>query len=136
MASTVNPSNPFFFASEPFTPTPCAVSCTIAIPVYPLHTAYFSLDFLNGNSVVSSLPGIAMENIVIPLGSPVQAPALTCSPKTGLTPPTVLDVQFQVNMALGTVACTNDLTQTGTCNVLDVQRVVNAALGGTCHIGP
>lgn len=60
----------------------------------------------------------------------------TCSPKTGTTPPNVTDIQLQTNMALGTVACTNSLTQTGTCTVVDVQRVVNAALGQACVIGP
>ncbi len=61
---------------------------------------------------------------------------LTCSPKTHISPPTVTDIQLQTNMALGTVACTNNITQTGTCNTTDVQRVVNAALGGACVIGP
>lgn len=60
----------------------------------------------------------------------------TCSPKTHVTPPTVTDIQLQSNMALGVTACTNSLTQTGTCTVVDVQRVVNASLGGACVIGP
>jgi hypothetical protein len=48
----------------------------------------------------------------------------------------VTDVRAQTNMALMITACTNSLTQTGTCTVVDVQRVVNAALGGACLIGP
>jgi hypothetical protein len=62
--------------------------------------------------------------------------SLTCSPKTHISPPNVTDIQLQTNMALGIVACTNNLTQTGTCNTTDVQRIVNAALGGACIIGP
>ncbi len=62
-------------------------------------------------------------------------PVATCSPKTGVTPPNVLDIQFQTNMALGIVACTNSLTGNG-CTVVDVQRVINAALGQACLIGP
>jgi hypothetical protein len=63
-------------------------------------------------------------------------PTVTCSPQSGLTPPNVTDVRLQTNMALNLTACTNSLTQTGTCTVVDVQRVVNAALGGACITGP
>jgi hypothetical protein len=45
-----------------------------------------------------------------------------------------LDVTLAVNMALGTSSCTASITGTGGCNVLMVQRVVDATLsGGTCH---
>jgi hypothetical protein len=48
----------------------------------------------------------------------------------------VLDVQLMVGQALGTTACTNRLDGAPTCDVIDVQRVVNAALGGACLQGP
>jgi hypothetical protein len=60
---------------------------------------------------------------------------LTCSPKTGLTPPNVQDIQWQTNMALHIIACSNDLASDG-CGTTSVQRVVNAALGGACVTGP
>jgi len=41
----------------------------------------------------------------------------------------VVDVQLEVNMALGISSCTNS---DGQCTVVQVQRVVNSALGGTC----
>jgi hypothetical protein len=41
----------------------------------------------------------------------------------------VVDAQLEVNMALGITPCTNP---SGVCTVVSVQRVVNAALGGTC----
>ncbi len=44
----------------------------------------------------------------------------------------VIDVQLEINMALGVTSCTGDINQDGSCNVIDVQRVVNAALGGQC----
>jgi len=44
----------------------------------------------------------------------------------------VLDVQQEVNMALGISACTADINKDSFCNIIDVQRVVNAALGGSC----
>jgi hypothetical protein len=48
-----------------------------------------------------------------------------------------LDVQIAVNQALGISACsTSDLQNTGQCNVVDVQRVIDASLGGVCRIGP
>ena len=43
----------------------------------------------------------------------------------------VLDVQIMVNMALGLTACV-DLDGDGRCDVIDVQRVTNAALGQAC----
>ena len=48
----------------------------------------------------------------------------------------VVDVQLQVNAALGVTACTSDLNRDGVCNVIDVQRDVNASLGGACVLGP
>jgi len=36
----------------------------------------------------------------------------------------VLDVQLEVNQALGITPCTSDINQDGQCNVIDVQRVV------------
>ncbi len=71
-------------------------------------------------------PGIDNELAWRLLGSST----LTCSPKTGLTPPNVLDIQYQTNMALTIIPCTNPLG--GACDVASVQRVVNAALGGPC----
>jgi hypothetical protein len=44
------------------------------------------------------------------------------------------DISLGVNMALGLSSCTASITGTGGCNVLMVQRVVDATLpGGTCH---
>ena len=48
-------------------------------------------------------------------------------PKAHLT-----NVQRAVNQAIGSAACTADVNKDGLCNVIDVQRVVNAALGGQC----
>ena len=45
------------------------------------------------------------------------------------------DVQLATNMALGTSTCTAAVVGSGVCNVVVVQRVVNAALGGTCVTG-
>jgi hypothetical protein len=44
----------------------------------------------------------------------------------------VTDVQLIVNMSLGTSSCTANIMGAGVCNVIVVQRVVNAALGGPC----
>ena len=48
----------------------------------------------------------------------------------------VVDVQLQVNAALGVTACTSDLNRDGVCNIIDVQRGVNASLGGSCVLAP
>jgi hypothetical protein len=46
------------------------------------------------------------------------------------------DVQAAINQSLGITPCgTAALRQAGQCNVIDVQRVIVAALGGTCRTG-
>jgi hypothetical protein len=47
-----------------------------------------------------------------------------------------LDVQIAIGQALGTAACGSaDLIGNGVCSVIDVQRVINANLGGACLTG-
>ena len=48
---------------------------------------------------------------------------------------TVVDLQLEINAALGLAPCTHDINKDGPCNIVDVQRVVIAALGGQC-VGP
>ena len=45
----------------------------------------------------------------------------------------VVDVQLGVIMSLGLVPCTANINGAGVCNVVTVQRVINAGLGGTCQ---
>lgn len=67
----------------------------------------------------------------------ISAPTLTCSPATHASPPTATDIQLQINMMLGTAACTNNISQSGSCNLTDVQRVISASLPPfACKIGP
>ena len=47
----------------------------------------------------------------------------------------VSDVQLATNMSLGTAPCTANIVGPGICNVVVVQRVINAATGGTCVTG-
>ena len=47
----------------------------------------------------------------------------------------VVDVQLAVNMDLGLLPCTANVDGAGVCNVVVVQRVVNAVLGGPCVTG-
>ena len=61
----------------------------------------------------------------------------------GQNPVDVADVQLCVNQAIKFTAClpagqpgSGDITGEGVCAVNDVQRVVNAVLGGACVIGP
>jgi hypothetical protein len=47
-----------------------------------------------------------------------------------------LDVPAAIKQALGVTPCgTSDLMQNGQCSVVDVQRVINAVMGGSCRIG-
>ena len=46
------------------------------------------------------------------------------------------DVTIAVDQILGTQSCSNaDLIGTGTCSVVDVQRIVNASMGEACRTG-
>jgi len=45
------------------------------------------------------------------------------------------DVTLAVNMTLGSPTCTADILAINVCNVVVVQRVINAALGGSCVAG-
>jgi hypothetical protein len=47
----------------------------------------------------------------------------------------VADVQAVINMTLGISPCTVNIGGQGICNAAVVQRVINAALGGTCTTG-
>lgn len=47
----------------------------------------------------------------------------------------VADVQLAINMSLGQTVCSANIYGTGVCNVVVVQRVTNAALGGACVTG-
>jgi hypothetical protein len=47
------------------------------------------------------------------------------------------DVAIAVNAAAGLGSCgAGDLDGNGSCDAMDLQRVINAALGGPCRIGP
>ena len=49
----------------------------------------------------------------------------------------ILDVQIGVNAALGSVTCgLGDLDGNHRCDIVDVQRLITAALGSACRIGP
>jgi hypothetical protein len=45
------------------------------------------------------------------------------------------DVQAAINMSLSLSPCTANIYGAGVCNVVVVQRVINASLGGTCLTG-
>lgn len=42
------------------------------------------------------------------------------------------DVQLAVNMTFGVAPCTASITGPNSCNIVVVQRVINAASGGSC----
>lgn len=62
---------PFSYqTTDTYTPAACSTTCTITLPVAPLHTAYFTAEFLDaGSSIVATKSGIAIENNVIFLGA-------------------------------------------------------------------
>jgi hypothetical protein len=82
-----------------------------------------------GNSTTSGL-------VVVTVGNSAGATNSSCD-LNGAGVVSSADVQIAINQAIGIAPCTNaSLQQNGQCNVIDVQRVVNAALGGACRVGP
>jgi uncharacterized protein (TIGR03437 family) len=73
VSSSVTDANPFSYAqTDTYTPAPCATSCTIALPVLPMHTAYFHVSYLNSSgSEVAADQGVASEQAVVTSGSSV-----------------------------------------------------------------
>jgi hypothetical protein len=45
------------------------------------------------------------------------------------------DVELGRLMAAKAIPCTADLNKDGECNVVDLQRIVNASLTGACRLG-
>jgi hypothetical protein len=66
---------------------------------------------------------------------PPPAPTACDVNRSGAT--TVHDIQLASNQVLRISACaTGDINRDGNCTSVDVQRVVNAALGGLCITNP
>jgi hypothetical protein len=59
-------------------------------------------------------------------------PGATCT-MTGDNAPSIADVQFITNEALGIVLPNNDLNADGVVNIADIQKVIDAALNFGCH---
>ena len=58
-----------------------------------------------------------------------------CNLVTTSGTPTQSDVTAAINMAIGAIPCTANIMGADVCNVVVVQRVVNAALGQPCVVG-
>ena len=60
-------ANPFSYkTTDTYTKASCASSCTITLPVLPVHTAYYQVKFYDGSGtfVQNGQSGIAMESTV------------------------------------------------------------------------
>ena len=79
--------------------------------------------------VVTLAAGLAL------IAQPVRGQALNACDLNADGSVNVLDVQLATNMTLGTAPCTANVDGTAVCNIIVVQRVTNAALGGTCTTG-
>jgi hypothetical protein len=58
-----------------------------------------------------------------------------CNLVTSSGTPTQSDVNAAINMAIGASPCTANIMGANVCNVVVVQRVVNAAMGQPCIVG-
>src|SRR5579883_1896167 len=93
-------------------------------------------NWMVANVGYESQTGINPQWEILPRAQSGVAPASACD-LNGDGVVNALDVQLAINQAFSLVGCTNaDLVGSGSCTVVDVQRVVNASLGGACRLGP
>ena len=71
VTATITEATAFkYLTTDTVTPLACTVSCSISIPVVPLHAAYYSVEFLNGGgSVIGTRNGVALENVPVELAA-------------------------------------------------------------------
>lgn len=89
--SSVTDSNPYMFnKTDSYSPMPCTSSCTITLPILPVHTAYFKVSYLNASGAeVAFDQGVAIEQNVKALGATIGSnplPNPTPSPAPTPTP--------------------------------------------------
>ncbi len=66
---------------------------------------------------------------------PAWAQASACDLVTTGATPTQSDVNAAISMSIGATPCTANIMGANVCNVVVVQRVVNAAMGQPCVVG-
>jgi hypothetical protein len=103
-------------------------------PVYLTATANPPLTFIgwSGGATGATNPLQMSMNAPLAITANFDIPGATCT-MTGDATASVVDVQFIVNEALGIVPANNDLNNDGVVNIADIQKVLNAALNLTCH---
>jgi hypothetical protein len=66
---------------------------------------------------------------------PASAQTSACDLVTTGATPTQSDVTAAINMSIGATPCTANIMGANVCNVVVVQRIVNAAMGQGCVVG-
>jgi hypothetical protein len=108
-------------------PTSPAKYSGIAMPVT---TDYVGLSRPQGTNGVSlgayEVPAVGGSGTLAPSSCDLNADGIVNN----------ADIQVAINQSLGLSRCTNaDLVGSGQCNVVDVVRVIAAALGSGCKVG-
>src|ERR1039457_884197 len=76
---------------------------------------------------------VASLSLLSPIA--IHAQALNACDLNGDGLVNVLDVQLAANMVLSLAPCTANVIGTGECNIVVIQRVVNAAVAGPASLG-
>jgi hypothetical protein len=117
--------------------TPTTQSSLVALPTLnwdkTLALGYYGNYMADGGHVVFQFAGFEYDDRFDPTwhtGGTSPVSACDLNSRDGVT---VADVQLCANQAIEVAACgSGDINQDRSCTVVDVQRVVNAALGGLC----
>lgn len=121
----IRPGNPF---TNDSTLTGDAYSRLIAATPGTYRAEWYSASSKYGNSTVTFKAATGSSNP--PPGTKLNECDLDSNGAV-----TSSDMNSAVNMSLGLAPCTANILGAGVCNVVVVQRVVNAALGGSCVVG-
>jgi hypothetical protein len=92
---------------------------------------YQFLGWTGGASGIA-VPAVITLNGPLSVDAVFGVPGFTCSVLSGALIPTVADVQQVVNETLGTAVPLDDLNGDHSVNLIDVQKVVDAAIGLGC----
>jgi hypothetical protein len=112
-------------------PSSAYYSAGTAVTLAATSNSPFVFDAWSGGVEGGTNPASIAVNAPASVTAVFDVPGHTCT-MTGDSAPSIADVQFIVNEALGVMPANNDLNGDGAVNIADVQKTIAAALKSGC----